>query len=71
MTITEITTGNFGNGNTDIPHFYILACSNSVQYVRLHSIVTSILSHHYKQLTECISEIEHIEAEVNGRREEK
>ncbi|MDQ3851434.1 MAG: hypothetical protein M3299_01215 [Thermoproteota archaeon] len=38
----------------DIPRFYISACSNSVQYVRLHPILMSIL-YHYKQLTQCIS----------------
>jgi hypothetical protein len=41
-----------------LPKFYISACSNSVQYVRLHSILMSILLYHYKQLTECISEVE-------------
>jgi hypothetical protein len=70
MTITENTTGNSGNGNTDIPHFYISVCSNSVQYIRLLSVIMSILLHHYKQLTECISEVEQIEAaEVNSKKE--
>jgi hypothetical protein len=45
----------------DIPRWYISACSNSVQYVRLHPILMSILLYHYKQLTECISEVERIE----------
>jgi hypothetical protein len=45
----------------DLPKFYISACSNSVQYVRLHPILMSILLYHYKQLTECISEVERIE----------
>jgi hypothetical protein len=49
----------------DIPRFYISACSNSVQYVRLHPILMSIVFHHYKQLTECISEVEEIEAKVD------
>src|SRR5215210_8309138 len=39
----------------ELPKFYISACSNSVQYVRLHPILVSILLYHYKQLTECIS----------------
>ena len=48
----------------DIPRFYISACSCSVQYVRLHPILMSILFHHYKELTECISEVEEIESKV-------
>jgi hypothetical protein len=48
----------------DIPRFYISACSYSVQYVRLHPILMSILFHHYKELTECIEQIEEIEARV-------
>jgi hypothetical protein len=51
----------------DLPKFYISACSNSVQYVRLHPILMSILLYHYKELTECISEVEQIEARVNKR----
>jgi hypothetical protein len=35
----------------DIPKWYISACSNSVQYVRLHPLLMSILLYHYKQLT--------------------
>jgi hypothetical protein len=50
----------------DIPRWYISACSNSVQYVRLHPILISILLYHYKQLTECISEVERIEARVTN-----
>jgi hypothetical protein len=42
----------------DIPRFYISACSNSVQYVRPHPILISIVLYHYRQLTECISEVE-------------
>jgi hypothetical protein len=42
----------------DIPRSYISACFNSVQYVRLHPILMSILLYHYKQLTECISQVE-------------
>jgi len=51
----------------DIPRFYISACSNSVQYVRLHPILMSILLYHYKQLTECITQVEHIKARVKEK----
>jgi hypothetical protein len=44
----------------DIPKWYISACSNSMQYVRLHPILMSILLYHYKQLTARISEVEMI-----------
>jgi hypothetical protein len=54
----------------ELPKFYISACSNSVQYVRLHPILMSILLHHYKQLTACISEVERIEAKVNSKKKE-
>jgi hypothetical protein len=50
----------------DIPRWYISACSNSVQYVRLHPILMSILLYHYKELTRCISEVERLEAKVNN-----
>src|ERR671919_2195995 len=50
----------------DIPRFYISACSYSVQYVRLHPILMSILLYYYKELTECILEVEQIEARVNN-----
>jgi hypothetical protein len=49
---------------SDLPKWYISACSNSVQYVRLHPIVMSILFHHYKEMKECISEVERIETTV-------
>ncbi len=52
----------------DLPRFYISACSNSVQYVRLYLILMFILLYHYKQLTECISEAERIEAKVNSKK---
>ncbi len=52
----------------DIPRLYVSACSNSVQYVRLHPILMSILLYHYKQLTECISEVEQIESKVNSKK---
>ncbi len=51
----------------DIPRFYISACSNSVQYVRLHPIMMSILLYHYKQLTKCLSDVEQIESTVNNK----
>jgi len=54
----------------DLPKWYISACSNSVQYVRLHPILMSILLYHYKQLTACISEVERIEAKVNSEKKE-
>ncbi len=54
----------------DIPRFYISACSNSVQYVRLHPILMSILLYDYKQLTACISEVERIESRVNSKKKE-
>jgi len=54
----------------EIPKWYISACSNSVQYVRLLPILMSIRLYHYKQLTQCISEVERIEAKVNSRKKE-
>jgi hypothetical protein len=45
----------------DIPRLYLSACSNSVQLVPLHPIVMSILFHHYKELTQLLSEVEQIE----------
>jgi hypothetical protein len=48
----------------DIPRSYTSACSNSVQIIRLHSILMSILLHHFKQLTSCIEQVNQIEAEV-------
>jgi hypothetical protein len=55
----------------DLPRWYISACSNSVQYVRLHPILMSILLYHYKELTECISEVERIESRVNNSKRKK
>ena len=54
----------------DLPKWYISACSNSVQYVRLHPILMSILLYHYKQLTECVSEVERIEGKVNSKKKD-
>ena len=48
----------------DIPRFYISACFNSVQYVKLHSIPMFKLLYNYRELTECTSEVEQIEAKV-------
>jgi hypothetical protein len=55
----------------DVPKFYISACSNSVQYVRLHPILMSILLYQYKELTECVKEVERIEAKVNSMKKEE
>jgi hypothetical protein len=48
----------------ELPKFYISACSNSVQYVKLHSILMFKLLYNYRELTECSSEVEQIEAKV-------
>ena len=45
----------------DIPRLYLTACSNSVQLVPLHPIIMSILFHHYKELTQLVSEVEQME----------
>ncbi|HKI08111.1 MAG TPA: hypothetical protein VKA09_06920 [Nitrososphaeraceae archaeon] len=45
----------------DPPKWYISACSNSVQYVRLHPILTSILLYNFKELTKSIEEVEQLE----------
>jgi hypothetical protein len=55
----------------DIPKLYISACSNSVQLVPLQSIIISILFHHYKELTQCMSEIEQIESKVNNTKKRR
>jgi hypothetical protein len=47
----------------DIPRLYITACSNSVQLVPLHPIVISILFYHYRQLKECMTQVEQIKEE--------
>ena len=49
----------------DTPKLYISACSNSCQLVPLHPIVMSILYHQYKELKECIKQVEQTEARVN------
>ena len=48
----------------DIARLYVSACSNSVQLVPLHPIVISILFHHYKELKECILEVEQMITEA-------
>ena len=50
----------------NIPRWYISACSNSVQYVRLHPILLSILLYNFKELTKSIEEMERIEARVSN-----
>jgi hypothetical protein len=51
----------------DIPRLYTSACSYAVQPVRLYPILMSILLHHFKELTECIKEVEWIETKVNSK----
>jgi hypothetical protein len=51
----------------DIPRLYLSACSNAAQLVPLHPIIMSILFHHYKELTEIISEVKQIETIVNHK----
>ena len=53
----------------DIPRLYTSACSASVQIIRIHPILMSILLHHFKQLTECIEQVKEIE--VKAKEEEK
>jgi hypothetical protein len=52
----------------DVPGWYISACSNFVQYVRLYRILMSVLLHNYKDLTGCIEEVERIEDTVNKKK---
>lgn len=52
----------------DIPRWYISACSNSVQYVRLHPILMSILLYNFKELTKSIEEVEQIKDRVNSKK---
>jgi|ERR671910_638928 hypothetical protein len=49
----------------DIPRLYTSACSYAVQPVKLYPILMSILLHHFKELTACITEVERMEAKVN------
>jgi hypothetical protein len=50
----------------DIPRLYTSACSYAVQPVRLYPILMSILLYHYKELTECVKQVEEIEARLNS-----
>ena len=52
----------------DIPRLYTSACSYAVQPVRLYPILMSILLYNYKELTQCIEEVERIETKVNDSR---
>ena len=51
-----------------IPRLYPLACSNSLQLVRTHPIIISILFHHYKDVKERIEQVEQIEDRVNSKK---
>jgi hypothetical protein len=48
----------------DITRHYLMACCGSCQLVPFQAIVMSILFHHYKELKECIREVEEI---INAR----
>jgi hypothetical protein len=48
----------------DIPRSYTSACSASLQIIRTHPILISILLHHFKQLTECIEQVKQIKIKV-------
>jgi hypothetical protein len=54
----------------DIPRLYTSACSYAVQPVRLYPILMSILLFNFKQLTQCISEVERIESMVKSKNKE-
>jgi hypothetical protein len=51
----------------DIPRLYTSACSYAVQPVRLYPILMSILLYDFKELTQCVSEVERLEARLNGK----
>jgi uncharacterized protein Yka (UPF0111/DUF47 family) len=55
----------------DIPRLYTSACSYAVHPGRLYPILMSILLHHFKELTECIKEVERIEGKVNNNSSNK
>jgi hypothetical protein len=46
----------------DIPKLYVMVCSSYCHLVPLHPIIMSILFHHYKELKQCIKEVEQMEA---------
>jgi hypothetical protein len=50
----------------DIPRLYTSACSYAVQPVRVYLILMSILLYHFKELTQCVKEVERIEARLNS-----
>jgi hypothetical protein len=55
----------------DIPRFYISACSNPVQYVRLHPILMSILHYHYKQLLNAFLKLNGYRGQSQQQQEKK
>jgi septal ring factor EnvC (AmiA/AmiB activator) len=55
----------------DIPKLYTMACSNSASLVPFHPIAMSILFHHYKELNQCIKEIEQIEEKARASSSKK
>jgi hypothetical protein len=53
----------------DIPRLYTSACSYAIQPVRLYPILMSVLLFIFKELTQCISEVELIEARLSKNKE--
>ena len=53
----------------DIPRLYTSVCSYAVQPERLYPILMSILLFNFKELTQCISEVERIEARFGKNKE--
>jgi hypothetical protein len=52
----------------DIPKLYISACSNSCTVGSTPPYHYPLLFHHYKELNQCLSEIEKIEARVDSKK---
>ena len=52
----------------DIPRLYTSACSYAIQPVRLYPILMSVLLYNYKELTQCIEQVERIETKVNRKK---
>jgi hypothetical protein len=48
----------------DIPRSYTSACSASVQVIRIHPILMSIILHEFKQLTDCTEKVKELENRV-------
>ena len=48
----------------DIPRLYTSACSASLQIIRIHPILMSILLHEFKQITECTEKVKKLERRV-------